>query len=63
MTSLVISLALALLAVLLPLASDGLSWQGATAVAILALLLWPLVAIMRRLVGWVHRIITGPREP
>ncbi len=63
MTSLILALLLALLASALPLAVEGWSWQGASAVAILTLALWPLVAIMRAIVGWLHHVITGRRAP
>ena len=63
MPSLILAFLLALLASALPLAGEGWSWQGAAAVAILTLALWPLVAIMRAIVGWLHHILTGRRAP
>lgn len=63
MTSFILAFLLALLASALPLAAEGWSWQGAAAVAILTLALWPLVAIMRAIVGWLHHVITGRRAP
>ncbi|QIK38258.1 hypothetical protein GWK36_10030 [Caldichromatium japonicum] len=49
-----------LLASLLPLAVDGPSLQGAVVAAILTLLLWPLVAIMRAGIRWRYQAITRP---
>lgn len=63
MSSLVLAIVVALLASALPLAVEGWSWQGAATVAILTLALWPLVAIMRAIVGWLYYIITGRRAP
>lgn len=58
MTSLLIALALVLIASLLPLAVDGLSLDGVVVIAILTLLLWPVVAVMRALIGWIYRAAT-----
>lgn len=63
MASFIMAFLLALLASALTLAVEGWSWQGAAAVAILTLALWPLVAIMRAIVGWLHYILTGRRAP
>jgi Mg2+/Co2+ transporter CorB len=63
MTSLIIAFIVVLMASALPLAVDGPSWEGAAVMAGFTLLLWPLVALMRWLVGVIHALLTGRPAP
>ncbi|MFN3398635.1 MAG: hypothetical protein ACK4ZS_08915 [Sulfurimicrobium sp.] len=59
MSSLVIAFVVALLASIVPLYAFGLDLETAAAVGLLTLLLWPLVALARRIMDGLYRLLTG----
>lgn len=59
MSSLVIAFAVALLASVAPLQALGLDGETAAAVGLLTLLVWPIVALARRMLDWLYRMLTG----
>ncbi|WP_114649093.1 hypothetical protein [Pseudothauera hydrothermalis] len=63
MSSLVIAFIVAVLASTVTLMAFGLDGQTAAAVGLLTLIAWPLVALARRIMGWLYALLTGRRAP
>ena len=59
MSSLVIAFAVALLASIVPLYALSIDGQTAAALGLLTLLVWPLIALARRMLDWLYRMLTG----